>query len=76
LKSKAKKNSSNFTNNCFYISCSEHQRLIDVLDTTDQATKLYNVDKHELDLKLKKNADFEAAALDLMNFMFKTVSER
>jgi hypothetical protein len=50
--------------------------LSDLLDTTDQAKKSYTMDQHELDLKLKKNADFEAAALDLMNLMFKTVSLR
>jgi hypothetical protein len=47
--------------------------LSDLLDTTDQAKKSYTMDQDELDLKVKKNADFEAAALDLMNLMFKTV---
>jgi hypothetical protein len=48
--------------------------LSDLLDTTDQAKKSFTMDKDELDLKLKKNADYEAAALDLMNLMFQTVS--
>jgi hypothetical protein len=46
----------------------------DLLVTTDQAKKCHAMDQHELDLKLKKNADYEATALDLMNLMFKIVS--
>jgi len=48
--------------------------LTDLLDATDQAARTLSMDKQELDSTKQKAAEYEAAGIELMNLMHKSVS--